>query len=109
MRGSIFFELFHLSLQTKLVVRFEGAELLPSRLARRLLEPRDPGSSSEESEQVGRRFELPPHKVSPGKSRLPEIKVPRSKQRANETVQMAPNSTIRVAQGTPSLHKSQNS
>jgi len=35
-RGSVFFELFHFSLQTKLMIKFEGQEIIPKWLAKRL-------------------------------------------------------------------------
>ncbi len=37
-RGSVFFELFHDSFQTKLMIKFEGSEIIPKRLAKKLFQ-----------------------------------------------------------------------
>jgi hypothetical protein len=39
--GSVFFELFNISLQTKLMIRIEGFEIVSKRLSKKIFDPED--------------------------------------------------------------------
>jgi hypothetical protein len=37
-KGSVFFELFHVCFQTKIIIKFEGAEIIPKRLHKKIFD-----------------------------------------------------------------------
>lgn len=49
-KGSVFFELFHISFQTKLMLKFDGIEIIPKRMVKKVKDNKD--DSKEESPSI---------------------------------------------------------